>query len=125
MSMFLLLYHILLILILLCGLPLLLIKLATQKQVRAGFWQRLGIYGKGFPALDPKKPTIWIHGSSVGEIQTILPFLDEIKRQFPKHQLFFSAMTMAGMDLLKSKKSECYVFSFGFDLDHFTRHQMY
>lgn len=105
--MFLFLYNLLLFLILICASPVLLILILTRKDYRAGLGQRLGAYKK---ITLSKEPVIWIHGSSVGEIQTILPFLNQIKKHFPKHQLFFSATTMTGIDLLKSKKLKCAYF---------------
>ncbi len=85
--------------------PILLLLLLTKKHFRAGLGERLGFY----PAV-PQSPVLWIHGASVGEIQTILPFLEEIKSNFPKFSLFFSATTMSGVELLKSKKLECAYF---------------
>jgi len=102
--MFLFLYHILLLVVLILGSPILLLRLLTLRHYRRGLGERLGFYFKTLAAKRSKAPTLWIHGSSVGEMQTILPFLDEIKLKFPEYQLFFSATTMAGVELLRSKK---------------------
>lgn len=102
--MFLFIYHLILIFVLILGSPLLLLRMLTQRHYRKGLWERLGFYPKALAAKRSKGPTIWIHGSSVGEIQSILPLLDEIKLHFPEHQLFFSATTMTGVELLRSKK---------------------
>lgn len=112
--MFLTLYNFILLVLLGCGLPVLAVKLAAQKHYRAGLRERLGFYGKKALAREEKKPRIWIHGASVGEIQTVLPFLDEIKLAFPRYQLFFSSTTMAGVELARSKKLNAIYFPLDF-----------
>ncbi len=106
--MFLLLYNLFLFIILICASPILILLVLTQKHYRAGLGERLGFLKQTLS--ESKKPVLWIHGSSVGEIQTIIPFLDEIKLTFPQYQLFFSATTMTGIDLLRSKKLNCVYF---------------
>lgn len=107
MNFFLIFYNLLLFLILIIASPVLLVCMLLFKHYRAGLGERLGFYPKSFSS---KAPVLWIHGSSVGEIQTVLPFLDDIKLSFPQYQLFFTATTMTGIDLLKSKKLNCAYF---------------
>jgi 3-deoxy-D-manno-octulosonic-acid transferase len=89
-------YHILTTLIFFLVLPFLpLVYLLSEKR-RANLLQRLGLctgFKKKHGAF-----RIWVHGLSVGEVRSALPFVLSLKKNKPNAEIIFTASTKTGFD---------------------------
>jgi len=59
------------------------------------------------------KPSIWIHGVSVGEVLAARGLAKKLKEKYPETPLFISATTITGMDMAEKnfkEKSGCFFF---------------
>jgi len=68
-----------------------------------------------------KKPGIWIHGASVGEIITAKSIVEKIDREFPEWETFISTTTNTGYSVAKQNFSGKPIFYFPVDLSWITR----
>jgi 3-deoxy-D-manno-octulosonic-acid transferase len=87
------LYSILVYLLLPLVLIYLLFKSIKQPEYRRGFGQRLGISGP--PA---KRPLLWVHGASVGEIAAATPMIRRLLSAYPEHTLLVTTVTPTGAE---------------------------
>ena len=79
---------------------------------------RKGKYREGFaakflgrvPRRDSKKPCVWLHAVSVGEVNLLAPLLAELRRRRPDLECVISTTTMTGMALARKKYAEHTVF---------------
>jgi 3-deoxy-D-manno-octulosonic-acid transferase len=84
--------------------PWLLVRLRRRGRWREGFGQRFGKYAPGLiPPKPPGRRRLWLHAVSVGEVNTCLQFLAELRQQLPEVDLFVSATTTTGMAELRGK----------------------
>ncbi|MDD5746304.1 MAG: 3-deoxy-D-manno-octulosonic acid transferase [Candidatus Omnitrophica bacterium] len=64
---------------------------------RAGLRERCGIYPPAVLAsLNNKRPLLWLHAVSVGEMKAAAPLLERIRRDFPQYRLLLSTITPTG-----------------------------
>ncbi|MDR4505676.1 MAG: 3-deoxy-D-manno-octulosonic acid transferase [Candidatus Scalindua sp.] len=64
----------------------------SRKKFRQGIWDRFG-----FCSLTGlQKETIWIHGSSVGEIMLLKPLISHLERELPETPFIITAFTPTG-----------------------------
>ena len=68
-----------------------------------------------FPKIETSKNSIWIHAVSLGEVNTIKPLINELKKLYPQKTLFLSTMTETGFSEA-SKISDILVFYLPLDL---------
>jgi 3-deoxy-D-manno-octulosonic-acid transferase len=68
-----------------------------------------------FPKIKTSKESIWIHAVSLGEVNTIKPLINELKKLYPQKTLFLSTMTETGFSEA-SKISDILVFYLPVDL---------
>ncbi|MCK4860177.1 MAG: 3-deoxy-D-manno-octulosonic acid transferase [Candidatus Omnitrophica bacterium] len=61
---------------------------------------RLGFF-PSFLIQKIKKPTIWLHAVSVGEIISANSLLDNIRAKYPQHQLIISTITATGNEVAR------------------------
>jgi len=56
---------------------------------------------------------IWLHAASVGEIQALLPLIDQLLLKWPAHSLLISTQTPAGQQALRARWGEqlCVVYA--------------
>jgi len=85
------LYNLIFFLFILAYLPYFLFKGKYKQGVRI----RLGFFSP-FLLAKIKKPTIWLHAVSVGEIISAVSLLDNLRKKYPKYQLIISTITAAG-----------------------------
>jgi 3-deoxy-D-manno-octulosonic-acid transferase len=69
-----------------------------RKKFHAGFMQRLGILPKDLKLKAP----IWIHAVSVGEVMSIRPFLEELKKIYPDKRFVISTVTPTGNKIARN-----------------------
>lgn len=79
--------------------PVILIAFAIQPKFRAGFWEKIGFYSINLP----KRPTIWVHAVSVGEVNAIEGFIKKLKEEFPTKNIILSTVTRTGQEVANSK----------------------
>ncbi|RLB94354.1 MAG: 3-deoxy-D-manno-octulosonic acid transferase [Deltaproteobacteria bacterium] len=90
-------YHILTTLIFFLVLPFLpLVYLLSEKR-RANLLQRFGGC-TGFKKKQAGAFRVWVHGLSVGEVRSALPFVLSLKKRKPKAEIIFTASTKTGFD---------------------------
>lgn len=94
------------------SLPYLLLKISTNKKYRTGLLQRLGFISKRVI----KRPCLWIHGSSVGEILTAKALIEAIEGYFPDTDIVVSTCTNTGFSTAIKNFSKRYVFYFPLDI---------
>ncbi len=75
-----------------------------NKKYLNNFWERLGALPEGLQS--DARPTIWIHGVSVGETLAAHPLVNALRERFPKHRLIFSTTTATGQAVARSRISE-------------------
>ncbi len=59
--------------------------------------------------------TIWIHASSVGEVNAVKPLLIKLIEKYPKHSFLMTCMTKTGLETAKKLSSKLVVYPFPFD----------
>jgi len=95
-----LLYNILLIL----ATPIILCILLAKKRCRRGLLDRFGL--RISPVLEPsgeRRPLIWIHAVSLGEVVAVTPLVKELHRLHPDHRLLVSTVTETGREAVEQR----------------------
>ena len=94
-------YNLALLAALVAGAPWWLWKMATTHKYREGLAERLGrvryLKGQG------KRPLIWLHAVSVGEVLAVSRLVGELDRAFPEFQLLISTTTRTGQELARQR----------------------
>jgi 3-deoxy-D-manno-octulosonic-acid transferase len=79
--------------------PWLLWRFLADGRVRTGLRERLG-----FPApRDPARPALWVHGVSVGEVQTGLPLIEGFHAARPGWDVVVSTTTVTGQSVARKR----------------------
>ena len=99
------------------GAPYILFKMLTSERHRSGLYQRFGFLSERIS----KKPGIWIHGASVGEVITARSIVEKIDQEFPEWETFISTSTNTGFSVAKQNFSDKTVFYFPIDLSWITK----
>jgi 3-deoxy-D-manno-octulosonic-acid transferase len=95
-----LLYNTLLILVT----PIILCILLAKKRCRRGLLDRFGLRVR--PVLEPsgeRRPLIWIHAVSLGEVVAVTPLVKELHRNHPDHRLIVSTVTETGREAVEQR----------------------
>jgi 3-deoxy-D-manno-octulosonic-acid transferase len=90
--------------------PLWLLLLILKPAMRAGLRERF------VPAAGPMKNTVWLHGSSAGEIDLLRPLLARIQKQFPDSNIVISAFAISGYTFARKSFPDHRVIYFPADL---------
>jgi 3-deoxy-D-manno-octulosonic-acid transferase len=99
---------------LLVSLPYWLLQRLRHGKYRYGLGERLGKVPPRLRA-QTKRPTIWVHAVSVGEVVAISGLVAELKRRFPEHRIVVSTTTDTGQKLARTRFGEENVFYFPLD----------
>ncbi len=75
--------------------PWILIKLIRRGFRDHSYWQRWG-ERFGFYSVKPLSGSIWLHAVSVGEVQAVLPLIDQLRNDYPQMPLVVTTMTPTG-----------------------------
>jgi 3-deoxy-D-manno-octulosonic-acid transferase len=108
------LYSALLGLFLLVTLPYWLLQMMRHGKYRAGLTERLGRVSSRL-AIQPGKPTIWVHAVSVGEVVASSAAIEALQRAFPEYRVVISATTATGQKLAARRFGADNVFYFPLD----------
>ncbi len=91
-------YYVIYNLILVLVSPIIVGLLLTKKRSQRGLWSRLGLIPVELRNL--RKPVIWIHAVSLGEVATIVPLLHVMKERYPQWPLVVSTVTETGREVV-------------------------
>jgi 3-deoxy-D-manno-octulosonic-acid transferase len=91
-------YSLLLTLGLIVLIPRFLFQALAHGKYLPGLRQRLGSLE---PLTQSNRPTLWLHCVSVGETQAARPFVRELRKKFPNHQLVISTVTATGQKVAR------------------------
>jgi 3-deoxy-D-manno-octulosonic-acid transferase len=72
---------------------------------QTGFKQRFGRY-EDLPPADPKRPAIWLHAVSVGEVNICAQVIRELRQRAPHYRIIVSTTTSTGMGELHKRLPE-------------------
>ena len=87
-------YNFVFIVLSLFAIPFSLLKILISKESFHG--ERWGFYPPEFLKKRGKRPTIWFHAASVGEVRVALSLLTEMKKAYPRHGFVVSTTTPQG-----------------------------
>jgi 3-deoxy-D-manno-octulosonic-acid transferase len=79
------------------------LKMWRRGNWRAGFGQRFALYGAEIRAMLGKRPVIWLHAVSVGEVGVCLQLLRALEPGLPAFQFVVSTTTSTGMGELRRR----------------------
>lgn len=97
--------------------PLWLLMLVFKPATRAGLLQRF------VPATGQAvNNTVWLHGSSAGEIDLLRPLVERIEERFPDNSIVISAFAISGYTFAKKAFPKHRVIYFPADLSFIVRH---
>jgi len=87
--------------------------LLVRGKLHGGFIQRLGFVGEEFIRRLSKKPNIWFHAVSVGEVLAIVGLVEKIRIAHPDRQIVISTVTKTGYALAQKrfKKEDVILFA--------------
>jgi 3-deoxy-D-manno-octulosonic-acid transferase len=91
--------------------PYYLFKFITSEYHRKGLLERFGFIPVGC-----SKPCLWLHASSVGEINASEILIKKLKEFYPDYELVISTLTPSAQKLVKTKYPETKSFFFPIDL---------
>jgi 3-deoxy-D-manno-octulosonic-acid transferase len=84
--------------------PIILCILLAKKRCRRGLRDRFGLRVR--PVLEPsgeRRPLIWIHAVSLGEVVAVTPLVKELHRNHPDHRLIVSTVTETGREAVEQR----------------------
>jgi len=108
------LYSALLAVALLVSLPYWLMQMSRHGKYRAGLRQRLGMVPERL-ASPARRPTIWIHAVSVGEVVAVTGLVTELQRRQQQLRIVVSTTTDTGQELARKEFGAENVFYFPMD----------
>ena len=92
-------YNIILTILALILSPVILVLFALKPKLRAGFWQKIGLY-----KIKLSKPkTIWIHAVSVGEVNAVEGFVKRAYQELENCNIVLSTVTRTGNAVAQQK----------------------
>lgn len=88
------------------SLPILLPLVLLTGKHRRGLWQRLGGYRLHPNSQGKDGVTVWLHASSVGEVQAVRPIISELKKKLPSASFILTTMTLRGREVAENQLSD-------------------
>ena len=114
------LYNFALLLLLILGSPWWLLRLVTSERFREGLRERFfgprAAFVAGLSTRRKKKPRIWIHAVSVGEVLAISGLVRDLQRRAPEYVIVVSTTTRTGQKLAQERFGDerCFYFPLDF-----------
>src|SRR3954469_15729258 len=80
-------------------------RMATTQKYREGMGERLGRVRRGLKPQPgaSRKPLIWLHAVSVGEVLAVSRLIGELDHAFPGHRVMISTTTRTGQALARER----------------------
>ncbi|HEY2857415.1 MAG TPA: 3-deoxy-D-manno-octulosonic acid transferase [Terracidiphilus sp.] len=97
------LYNVALLIGLVLSSPWWLWRMATTHKYRDGLRERLGRVPARLVNPEDKRPVIWLHAVSVGEVLAVARLVSELAGAFPAHRILLSTTTRTGQDLARQR----------------------
>ncbi|MGB9407898.1 MAG: 3-deoxy-D-manno-octulosonic acid transferase [Terracidiphilus sp.] len=105
--MILLLYNLALFVVLIAGAPWWFFRMATTQKYREGLLERLGLVSSRFrkpsAGLGRKRPVIWVHAVSVGEVLAVSRLVKTLDAELPDYFVAVSTTTRTGQMLARER----------------------
>ena len=79
--------------------PIILLLFILKPKLRAGFWQKIGFYKK----ISQKKPVLWFHAVSVGEVNAVEALIKKICKNHPEYNIVLTTVTKTGYTVAVDK----------------------
>ncbi len=108
------LYTALLAAALLLGSPYWIFQMLRHGKYRRGLGERFGIVPERIRS--ERRPSIWIHAVSVGEVLAVSELVRQLRSEYPEHRVVVSTTTDTGQKLATTRFGAESVFYFPFDL---------
>lgn len=84
--------------------------LMTSARGRSRLIERFGLWKS---QLSLKSPTYWVHGASLGEINSLLPLIDIVNQQIEEpYRILVTATSVSGLDRIEDPKIEKHLLPF-------------
>jgi len=109
------LYNLALLVVLVLGAPWWLFRMATTQKYREGMLERLG-FVRQFQRDSERRPLIWVHAVSVGEVLAVSRLVAELDASLPAYQVVVSTTTKTGQALARERFGKHRVFYCPLDL---------
>ena len=84
-------------------------------------WEHIRRRSRGVPRREGKRPCLWIHGVSVGEVFSTRRLVERLAAEFPAWEPVISTTTRAGLEAARKAFPQLQVFSYPFDLSPMVR----
>ena len=84
-------------------------------------WEHIRRRSRGVPRREGKRPCLWIHGVSVGEVFSTRRLVERLAAEFPDWEPVISTTTRAGLEAARKAFPHLQVFSYPFDLSPMVR----
>lgn len=84
--------------------PIILCILLAKKRCRRGLPDRFGLRIR--PVLEPsgaRRPLIWVHAVSLGEVVAVTPLVQALHRRYPDHRMIVSTVTETGREAVEQR----------------------
>ena len=92
-------------------LPIMLYQHLLRKKRRGGWKERFG----HIPARQGRRPCIWVHGVSVGEVNAVSPLVEQLERQLRDYEVVVSSTTDTGLARARQLYAPRMVFRYPLD----------
>lgn len=90
----------------------------SSRRAEAPNWrERSGNYEGTIPPKDKKVRRIWVHAVSVGEVIAARPFLKELRRTLPTHEIVLTVTTSSGHQTARETMEGLYEYLVYFPID--------
>jgi 3-deoxy-D-manno-octulosonic-acid transferase len=96
-------YNLALVAALVAGTPWWLWRMATAAKYRAGLCERLGCVPPWLRSRAARRPVVWLHAVSVGEVLAVSRLVNELDRALPQVQVLVSTTTRTGQALARER----------------------
>ncbi len=96
-------------------------KMATTGKYREGLAERLGRVPPRLFSGGDRRPVIWIHAVSVGEVIAISGLVRELRAQAPRHRVIVSTTTRTGQQVARERFGSENVFYYPLDFAYAVR----
>jgi 3-deoxy-D-manno-octulosonic-acid transferase len=100
---------------LIASLPYWVFQMLRHGKYRKGFFERMGRVPQRLHVPE-RKPVIWVHAVSVGEVMASARLIEELGRRLPEYRIVVSTTTDTGQSLARKYFGEANVFYFPVDL---------